>query len=113
MSETIETPLSAHEDLHAARRWLDALASGACDLAAFVRAVPELTRRTPDAGWDLLSLLDQYFRLGKITREQFTAAKALLEKALLGSGLDIDISEPIAPPRPTAVPPSPPRNVPR
>lgn len=95
MTETAETPLSAHEDLHLARVWLDALANGKCDEATFVRALPELTRRAPDAGWDLLSLLDQYFRRGKIAPDVFQVVKTRLQTELLGPALDIDISVPM------------------
>ncbi|HLW23719.1 MAG TPA: protein kinase [Steroidobacteraceae bacterium] len=105
MAETIETPLSAHEDLHVARDWLEALASGSCDEAAFIKAMPELVRRSPDAGWDLLSMLDQYYRLGKISQPLFNSLKSLLQHELLGPALDIDISVPIPPRAPTVARP--------
>lgn len=95
MAEPAETPLSAHEDLHLARNCLDALASGACDEATFLQTAPEIARRTPDAGWDLLSLLDQYYRRGKIPQELFTTVKHRLQAELLGPALEIDISLPM------------------
>jgi serine/threonine protein kinase len=82
--------------LRAAQNWLDALASGTCDQAAFLRAVQELMRKVPDVGWDLLSLLDQYYRRGKIKPEVFRNVKSRLEAQLLGGTPgDAEISVPL------------------
>jgi hypothetical protein len=88
MSESIATA-----DL--AQDWLEALSSGSCDEDAFLRAMQELTRKDPDSGWDLLSLLDQYYRRGKIKPETFHALKLNLEGQLLGTA-DAEISDPDA-----------------
>ena len=88
MSESIATA-----DL--AQDWLDALSSGSCDEDAFLNAMQDLTRKDPDAGWDLLSLLDQYYRRGKIKPEVFRALKSNLEGQLLGTA-DTESSGPVA-----------------
>jgi serine/threonine protein kinase len=73
--------------------WLDALSSGACDEGAFLRAVQKLTSLSPDAGWDTLSLLDQYYRLGKIQAPVFNSLRASLGTQLVGNGAE-DAAEP-------------------
>lgn len=88
MSESIATA-----DL--AQDWLDALSSGSCDEDAFLNAMQDLMRKDPDAGWDLLSLLDQYYRRGKIKPEVFRALKSNLEGQLLGAE-ETETSSPVA-----------------
>ncbi len=46
--------------------WLDALASGAADEETSLHSLDALIRTAPDAAWEVLSLLDQYYRRGKI-----------------------------------------------
>ena len=82
-------------DLGAAQQWLDALSSGGCDEATFLRAVQDLIRKSPDTGWELLSLLDQYYRRGKLSLDLFRTLKSQLESQLLGASLDIDVSVPM------------------
>jgi hypothetical protein len=69
-----------------AKEWLDNLAGGGCDLDAFLHGVGELLQRTPDAGWELLALVDQYYRRGKISAESFGILKAHLQGLLVGKG---------------------------
>jgi len=95
MSQPIAGPPRPEGDLHAAQVWLDSLASGACDEAEFLRAVRDLTRKNPDTGWDLLSLLDQFYRRGKIKPEVFRNLKSHLEGQLLGTSLDTEVSVPL------------------
>jgi serine/threonine protein kinase len=95
MSQSIAGPPRPEGDLHVAQAWLDALASGACDEAEFLRAVRDLTRKNPDTGWDLLSLLDQFYRRGKIKPEAFRNLKSHLEGQLLGTSLDTEVSFPL------------------
>jgi serine/threonine protein kinase len=75
-----------NEEARSAKEWLDALVSGECDLPAFLSGAGDLLRKAPDAGWDLLSLVDQYYRRGKISAELFGAAKAHLQGILVGKG---------------------------
>jgi eukaryotic-like serine/threonine-protein kinase len=83
--------------------WLDALAGGLCTPEAFLDAMREHFRGDPDEGWEVLALLDQYYRRGKIKSETFLAVKSQLE----GSALNVD-DDPMAdvPPivRPTRAP---------
>jgi serine/threonine protein kinase len=70
-------------DDDAIRVWLDALASGKWNESAFLQAVQERFRSDPEANWEVLSQLDQYFRRGKIPAEIFRTVKtALAESAL-------------------------------
>jgi hypothetical protein len=71
-------------DTRNAKDWLDALATGTCDQRIFMRGVGDLLRRVPDSGWDMLALLDQYYRRGKIDADTFTSLKAHLQNLLLG-----------------------------
>jgi serine/threonine protein kinase len=79
-------PLRRNVDREVVQAWLDALSTGACDEQEFLRAVEKLTRRSLDAGWDALALLDQYFRLGKIPAELFSSIKSRLGSQLIGAG---------------------------
>jgi serine/threonine protein kinase len=66
--------------------WLDALSTAACDEKEFLGAVEKLSQRSPEAGWDALALLDQYYRLGKIPSEVFSRLKSSLSSQLIGAG---------------------------
>ncbi len=94
MTEPIADQPRAEAGPETTRDWLDALAGGGCDEDAFLRAVQPLTQRSPDAGWELLSLLDQYYRRGKIKPEVFRAIKSYFEGYLLGTSIDIEVSVP-------------------
>lgn len=87
-------PRSTAEPL-SAKAWMDSLATGACDRSTFDRGVAELLKRTPDAGWELLALLDQYHRLGKIDSAVFTGLKSQLHGVLMGPTGTGDISVPL------------------
>ena len=91
MSGSIANP----GDYQSAQDWLNALSGKECDEHEFVRAAQERIRKNPDTGWDLLSLLDQYYRRGKITTEVFRNVKLNLERALLGAA-DIEDSGSVA-----------------
>src|ERR1700676_5056180 len=95
-------PRNAIED--AAVAWLDALAGGICTPEAFLSAMRDQFQGDRDEGWGILSLLDQYYRRGKIKAELFHALKARLE----GSALDGDNNVPagMRPNAATAVAPS-------
>ncbi len=80
-----------------AKDWLDALSSGACDQSQFFHGVGDLMRKTPDAGWELLGLTDQYYRRGKISAQTFGSVKTHLQGLLVGTGTSDEVSAP--PPR--------------
>lgn len=69
---------------HTVLEWLDALASGACDPETFLTIVIDLIKRAPDTSWEVLSLLDQNYRRGKIKPELFQRLKARLQSVALG-----------------------------
>ena len=99
MTEPIDDSARAAAAPETAKDWLDALARGACDEDAFLRAVQPLTQKSSDAGWELLSLLDQYYRRGKIKPEEFRAIKSQFEGHMVGTSIDIEVSVPPAPKR--------------
>jgi serine/threonine protein kinase len=70
-------------DEEAIRLWLDALARGTYTEAAFLHAVQQRFRANPEANWEVLSHLDQYYRRGRIAPETFRSVKkALAETAV-------------------------------
>ena len=80
-------PGGAHQsevsDEEAIRAWLDALACRSCNEASFLQAMQERFRSNPEANWEILSQLDQYFRRGRIPSDTFKSVKtALAESAL-------------------------------
>jgi len=97
-----------HEEDRSAKEWLDALVNGACDLPAFLTGAGNLLRTAPDAGWDLLSLVDQYYRRGKISAELFGAVKAHLQGILVGKGTAGDRNVPLPTMQDEPTPPGPP-----
>jgi eukaryotic-like serine/threonine-protein kinase len=65
--------------------WLDSLASGVCTPQAFSIAMQERFQGEAIGNWELLSLLDQYYRRGKIKPEVFQAVKSRLDEATFGT----------------------------
>jgi serine/threonine protein kinase len=85
-------------DSRTANEWLEAVSSGTCDRAEFLSGVGDLLHRAPDTGWELLALLDQYHRRGKITSETFGSLKSHLQYLLMGkSGGEGSVPAPRAP----------------
>jgi serine/threonine protein kinase len=84
--------------------WLDALAGGICTPEAFLNAVHEQTQGDSDESWEVLSLLDQYYRRGKIKAEVFHTLKSRLEGSALNP--DQEVSAGPQPHASTAVSPS-------
>jgi serine/threonine protein kinase len=93
--DPVATDIRPDGDSNVSRVWLDALARGTCDEEAFLRAVQMLTRRSPDAAWESLALLDQYFRRGKVKPEVFKRVKSRLGSQLLGPALNVQLSAPL------------------
>jgi serine/threonine protein kinase len=75
--------------------WLDALATGACDEEAFLNAVQKLARKSAEAGWDSFSLVDQYYRRGRLSTELFNSLRARLGSQLVGQGAGTELSVPL------------------
>jgi tRNA A-37 threonylcarbamoyl transferase component Bud32 len=63
---------------YSARKQLDALASGAIDTATFLRSTLQRFRFESEESWEVLALLDQYHRLGKIPTEVFREVKVTI-----------------------------------
>ncbi len=63
--------------------WLDALAAGSCTPEAFLAAMRGQFRGDSDEGWEVLSLLDQYYRRGKIKADVFQMLKSRLESSAI------------------------------
>jgi serine/threonine protein kinase len=68
----------------ATQEWLDGLASGLCTPDEFLAAMREQVQDDRDGNWEVLSLLDQYYRRGRIKLELFRALKSRLEDSALG-----------------------------
>jgi len=68
---------------HTTREWLEALSKGTCDLDAFSRAMTDYCRSVPDGSWELISLLDQYYRLGKLDSELFQSLKSRFQSVAI------------------------------
>ncbi|HEY0749289.1 MAG TPA: protein kinase [Steroidobacteraceae bacterium] len=77
----LEDPELADET--AIKRGLDALASGACDETAFLASMQTVFQSDPEASWEVLSQLDQYYRRGKIEADVFQSLKKSLEESAL------------------------------
>jgi serine/threonine protein kinase len=77
--------------------WLDSLASGTCTPEAFLIAMRDQFRGDGEQGWEVLSLLDQYYRRGKIKAEIFQTLKSRLESsAIRGEEDDVAAKPPSA-----------------
>jgi hypothetical protein len=63
---------------------LDAFVTGECSPDAFVQELSVLCDATPDSAWDVLSLIDQYYRRGKLSAEQFRTVRYRIERHVLG-----------------------------
>ena len=80
----------------ATQEWLDGLASGLCSADEFLGAMRERFEGDREGNWEVLSLLDQYYRRGKIKPDLFHALKSRLEDSALGRESD---PAPLLPPQ--------------
>ena len=84
------------------RELLDVLTQGGCDSATFLASMRERIRVDHSANWEVLSLLDQYYRRGKISKELFQELRIGMAEFALGVNNDEDALSRTAPPvRPT------------
>ena len=74
--------------------WLDSLASGTCTPEAFLIAMRDQFRGDSEEGWEVLSLLDQYYRRGKIKAEVFQTLKSRLESSAIRGDEDTSVKAP-------------------
>jgi hypothetical protein len=63
---------------------LDAFVSGECSRGVFVQELFVLCEATPESAWDVLSLIDQYYRRGKLSADLFRTIKCRIEQHALG-----------------------------
>jgi serine/threonine protein kinase len=69
---------------YAIKHQLEALANGEFDHVAFLEAMKERFRSEPDENWEVLSLLDQYHRRGKIPADVHRTIKNGFAEFILG-----------------------------
>ena len=65
--------------------WLDDLAAGECDWQTMFRGVLPAVNANPDDGWELLALVDQKYRLHRISEDDFHGLNSSLQGVLLGN----------------------------
>ena len=70
------------------REWLDALTTGTCDPDTFSRAMTDYFQLAPDGSWEIVALLDQYHRLGKIESTLFQRLKSRFQRVALGADMN-------------------------
>jgi hypothetical protein len=63
---------------------LDAFVGGECHLDVFVLELSVLCDAKPDSAWEVLSLIDQYYRRGKLSADVFRTIKSRIERHVLG-----------------------------
>jgi serine/threonine protein kinase len=86
------------------RELLDVLALGGCDSATFLGSMRERISVDPSANWEVLSLLDQYYRRGKISKELFQELRIGMGEFALGLNHEENSpSRPVPVARPTVV----------
>ncbi len=66
------------------QRRLDAFLGGECSLAVLVQELAVLCDTSPESAWDVLSLVDQYYRRGKLPADLFRTIKNRIEQQVLG-----------------------------
>lgn len=108
LTEPVTAQPRTAAEARTANDWLDSFATGGCDQETFVRGVGALLERAPDTGWELLALIDQYYRRGKIDAAAFTSLKTHLQNLLMGQTGTGEISVPLRHTRDTrtSAPPS-------
>src|SRR5882672_1879919 len=98
-------PRAGSEGEGTALVWLDALAGGICTAEAFLGAMQEQFQEDREKSWEVLSLLDQYYRRGKINADLFHTIKSSLESTGLQGDADLTASRrPHAPAAPVTAP---------
>jgi hypothetical protein len=87
-TDTISSTAPQQMGSRTPREWLDALSSGSCDPDTFSRAVTDHFQLAPDGLWEIVALLDQYHRLGKIESTLFQHLKSRFQRAALGTDMN-------------------------
>jgi hypothetical protein len=84
------------------RAWLDALSAGTSDEGTVVRVIQQITTGSPDESWEVVSLIDQYYRRGKLAPEVFKRLQSHFQSAALAIDLGGSIGTAMPPARPSA-----------
>ena len=79
-------------------QWLDELADGECDQEELIDGVHEEIDSNPDAGWELLALIDQYYRRHRIGAEDFRSLNVGVQAILMGGVQTAEVTPATAPP---------------
>jgi hypothetical protein len=95
----VPTPVTGEASV---RAQLDALSKGEIDPNTFLSHVKERARSEPDYDWEVLSLLDQYYRRGKIELEVFRTLKNGFAEYILGPKNNSDVQTAAPSPAPQA-----------
>jgi serine/threonine protein kinase len=77
--------------------WLEDLAAGGCDWQVMFRGVLPALNADPDSGWELLALVDQHYRLHRISEQDFQGLNSSLQALLLGTHAGAGAPSPKAP----------------
>jgi hypothetical protein len=64
-------------------QWLDDLSAGECSWETLFRGVRDTVVANPDSGWELVALVDQYFRRHKISADEFQALNGNVQALLM------------------------------
>jgi Protein kinase domain len=83
-------------------QWLEALADGECDCETLIRGVGDAIDENPDACWELLALVDQYYRRHRIKEVDFHNLNLLGQALLLETMPNADPLPPPAAPEKAA-----------
>jgi hypothetical protein len=100
--------------------WLDALSQGECDRETLIRGVHGTIDSNADAGWELLALVDQYYRRQRISAEDFRSLNLRVQSIVMGGVRTAAVGDPTAPaeapplatPQPAAPQPAAPQPIP-
>ncbi|HEV2702280.1 MAG TPA: protein kinase [Steroidobacteraceae bacterium] len=94
-------------------QWLEALAHGECDCETVIEGVRESIAGNADACWELLALVDQYYRLHRIKKDDFESLKLVGQEPLAPAAPTAEASPPVPPaPPPAPAPAAPPKAAP-
>jgi len=103
-SETETTQPVKREGDRTVTDWLDAFVADECDRAVLLRGVADAVTSNRDQGWDLLALVDQYYRRKKISADDFRALNAQLQVFLFGNPPILPVTPANAVPTPAPAP---------
>jgi serine/threonine protein kinase len=66
--------------------WLDQLSAGECGWETVFRGVLDSLTTNPESGWELVALVDQYYRRHRISVEDFQGLNTQVKTLLMGGG---------------------------